>query len=489
LAALVFAPALAQHQGPKNGTDLYERPVLTVDPGMHTGEIHSLAVDAGGHFAVTGSNDRTVRIWSVADGKLLRTIWVPVGPEKVGDVYAVAISPDGSTIAAGGWTESRAGNNPIYIFDRESGNLVRRIGNNLTDVAHFLTFSPDGRYLAVMLGGRNGLRVFDRNKNWSEAFRDDQYGGDSYGAAFAPDGRLATTSLDGLIRSYRYDLNSDSPEFRRVGEPFKALSGHRPFGVAYSPDGKLLAVGYEDVAAVDVLDATTLKRVGGHKPAGVVLLPAGVASVAWSPDGKTLFAAGGVADAQGRRLLFAWGRGGLRNEKRMTYCAPDTAAGVDILPDGRILVAAMLPCVGLMNPDGHSVWTVGSRVLDFRGGEDAFKSSVDGSLVDFAFRDPTTTPADTKLRFDLRSLTLSSLTANDGLTFAPRREGLTIDRWRGGTSPTLNTRPIPLDPYDIARGVAIAPDAKRFFLGSSFALTAFDDAGTPKWRWPSRNEV
>jgi hypothetical protein len=32
----MFAPALAQDQGPKNGTDLYDRPVLAVDPGMHT---------------------------------------------------------------------------------------------------------------------------------------------------------------------------------------------------------------------------------------------------------------------------------------------------------------------------------------------------------------------------------------------------------------------------------------------------------------------
>ena len=64
-----------------------------------------------------------------------------------------------------------------------------------------------------------------------------------------------------------------------------------------------------------------------------------------------------------------------------------------------------------------------------------------------------------------------------------------IDGWRNGTSPTLNTRPIPFAPYDIARSVAIAPDAKRFFLGSNFALAAFDDAGTGTWRWPSRNAV
>ena len=125
---------------------------------------------------MTGSDDRTVRIWSVADGKLLRTIWVPVGPGNVGAVYAVAISPDGSTIAAGGYTEKRYNGTAIYIFDRGSGNLVRRIADDLPDVTDFLKFSPDGRYLVAMLHSRNGLRVFDRNKDWSKSFRDNQYG-------------------------------------------------------------------------------------------------------------------------------------------------------------------------------------------------------------------------------------------------------------------------------------------------------------------------
>jgi WD40 repeat protein len=173
LIALAFAPALAEDQGAKDATDLYDRPVLAIDPGMHTASIQSQAVDAEGRFAVTGGKDRAVRIWSVADGGLLRTIWIPAGPEHVGVIYAVAISPDGSTIAAGGWTESLQGDTPIYIFDRESGELVRRIGGDLPEVTYFLTFSPDGRYLAAMLGGERGLRVFDRDKDWSEAFRDE----------------------------------------------------------------------------------------------------------------------------------------------------------------------------------------------------------------------------------------------------------------------------------------------------------------------------
>jgi WD40 repeat protein len=465
--------------------------------GVHTAriELGALSVDPAGRFAVTGADDHTVRIWSVADGKLLRTIWVPVGPENVGAVYAVAISPDGSTIAAGGYTENRyvPGPYPIYIFDRESGKLVRRIADDLPNITFSLTFSPDGRYLAATLSGRNGLRIFDRTKNWSLAFRDNQYGDNSYGAAFARDGRLATSSYDGLIRSYRYDPNSDNPNFRRVGELFKAPSGNRPHGVAYSPDGKLLAVGYNDVAAVDVLDGTTLARVGGYKLADVYANPIGTEEVAWSRDGRTLFAAGAVEDAQERRILFAWDWGGQGDEKRMTYCSPNTAVGVDALPDGRLLVAAITPCLGLMNADGHPAWTVGSPVFDFRDQADTLQASADGSLLDFVYRDPTSisgyiSPA-AKLRFDLWSLKLSSPPPNDGLTFAPLREGLTIDGWRNGRSPTLNTRPIPLNPYDIARSVAIAPDGRRFFLGSNFALAAFDDAGTQRWRWQSRNEV
>src|SRR3954453_9667560 len=63
---------------------LYERPVLTVDPGLHTATIKSVAVDAAGQVAVTGSHDKTVRIWSVADGTLLHTIRMPAGPGDTG---------------------------------------------------------------------------------------------------------------------------------------------------------------------------------------------------------------------------------------------------------------------------------------------------------------------------------------------------------------------------------------------------------------------
>jgi WD40 repeat protein len=483
LLALAFAPAFAEDQGPNAGTDLYDRPVLAIDPGMHAAAIRSQAVDAAGRFAVTGGNDRTVRIWSAADGKLLRTIWMPVGFENVGVVAAVAISPDGSMIAAGGWTERIDGDHPVYIFDRESGNLIRRIGGDLPDGTDFLTFSPDGRYLAATLDGGKGLRVFDRDKDWHEVFRDDQYGAESLGASFAHDGRLVTTSWDGLIRLYQFDPINEGPNFRRVGEPVEALSGSRPSRIAFSPDGKRLALGYWG-EVVDILDGTTLERAGGHSPKNVHIDIVGLYHVAWSRDGQTLFADGAVVDAQDRTLLFAWDRNGLGDERRMTYCAPSTATGVDALPDGRILAGSMEDCLGLMDAHGEPIWTVFSPLLDLSGRAFEMRVSSDGKVVDFGYFAPGT-----PLRFDVSSLTLSSPPPNDGLTFRPLREGLTIDGWRSENNPTLNYRALPVKPDEMMRSLAIAPDAKRFFLGSNVALRAFDDSGAKIWSYLGQGEV
>ena len=102
LLALLSALLLAAL--PTAQAQLYEQPVLVIDPGMHTAPIRAVGVDAAGTLAVTGSHDKTVRVWSLTDGKLLQTIRMPAGPGDIGKIYAVAMSPDGDLVAAGGWT-------------------------------------------------------------------------------------------------------------------------------------------------------------------------------------------------------------------------------------------------------------------------------------------------------------------------------------------------------------------------------------------------
>jgi hypothetical protein len=168
----------------------------------------------------------------------------------------------------------------VYLFDRASGRLLRRAGG-LPHVVNRLAFSPDGKRLAAALGGSNGVRLIDPATG-RVAAEDRDYGGDSYGAAFDRAGRLATTSYDGKVRLYGPDL--------RLLRSAPAPGGERPFGVAFSPDGAQLAVGYADTAAVDVLDAAALGRLFAADTGGVD--NGTLAMVAWSADGSALLAAG-----------------------------------------------------------------------------------------------------------------------------------------------------------------------------------------------------
>ncbi len=128
-------------------SEIPKEPFLRIEMGMHSTIISCIAVDAQNRFMVTGSWDKTVRLWELSTGRLVKIFRPPIGEGPIGMIFAVAVSPDGKTIVCGGREAGREGATcSIYLFDRESGKLVRRMGGFLYSITR-LAYPSQGSEL------------------------------------------------------------------------------------------------------------------------------------------------------------------------------------------------------------------------------------------------------------------------------------------------------------------------------------------------------
>jgi len=452
------------------GEDIPARPFLRIETGMHTAAIWRIDADATGRFLVTGSEDKTARVWDLATGKLLRTLRPPIGEGNEGKIYAVAMSPDGELVAAAGWTGyDWEGTNSIYLFERRSGRLIRRMPG-MPEVVKDLKISPDGSRLAATLGNVFGLRVFHL-PDGREVGKDEDYGGDGVGASFAKDGRLATASFDGKVRLYDRDLHliaSASME-----------GGKRPYSVAFSPDGRRIAVGYEDVARVDVLDASNLHSLYVPNVAGTNFA---LGSIAWSADGTALYAAGRFRDlVAGHQPIRRWaeaGRGAFQDLAGPENSILDLLA----LPGGRLAFASADPAWGVLDASGKTVLSQRSDVAIFWNLNDGFGVDASGSTVRFAYEMLGRRAAS----FSLAGRRIVLDPPKDSTLATPRSShpDLIVTGWDSTNEPMVEGRTLVLDPLEVARSLAIAPDGQSFLLGTEWKLRCYSRDGRLRWFVP-----
>jgi WD40 repeat protein len=309
-------------------------PVLRIEAGSHTAVIWRIATDAKGRWLATASNDKTLRVWDLATGQLIRVLRPPLGDGNEGMLRAVAMSPDGQWIATGGWT-SQAGTNEsmyIFIFRRTDGALVKPI-HDLPNVVLDLAWSPDGRYLAAALG--NGQISVYRASDFTLLGSDTDCKNYSAGTDFDRSGRLVTACFDGRIRLYR--VGNDGLKLARP--PIEAPGGKQPFTVRFSPDGSRIAVGYYDSTRVDVLRADTLAL--DFSPDTTGADNGNLENVAWSRDDSALFAGGkwSIAGALPSRRWSNGGHGPYNDLPGPT----STIMNLRALPDGGIAFGARDP--------------------------------------------------------------------------------------------------------------------------------------------------
>jgi WD40 repeat protein len=438
-------------------------PSLQMETGMHTAIIKSVAVDEAGRYAVTGSDDKTIRIWDLASGQALRTLRPFVGAGDRGRIYSVAISPDGAVIAAGGQLGEH-----ILLFDRVTGRVLRPL-QGLHSSVNNLSFSLDGGHVAAALGSGE-LRLY-RTADGQDLGRDRSCGRESYGVDFSPSGHLVSTCFDGFLRLY-------GPDLKLLAE-VRAPGGARPHGVRFSPDGQKVALGYGDQARVDVLSGLDLALLYGLE---VHDLGNGLPSVEWSRDGRTLYAAG-VSRDDDRMLIHAWTDGAAASRRDFKTQATSTIRGLASLPGGRIAFGSGGPVWGILGRDGETIVNRSAEIANFRSGGSSFKIDPTGSTVWFGYEKKGTSPA--LFATEERVFALDPAPDKRLKAASLQAPGLNVNGWDDTEDPTLNGRPLKLSAYEIARSLAVAPDGRSFLLGSDWNLRSFDHRGKERWRIPA----
>jgi WD40 repeat protein/uncharacterized caspase-like protein len=328
-----------------------QKPQLYTQTG-HTGPIYCVTYSPDGRILASASEDRSVKLWDVATRREIRTL---MGHSD--RVESVAFSPDGKLVASSG-DDGR-----VVVWEVVTGIRVHLYAQSVPIPS--IAFSPNGRYLAAW---SSEIRIWDVN-TWKDVL---VIQGNSKLAgmielakgqvktplAFSPDStKLAAVNSDQL-RVY------EVPSGKRV-----KTFGQASFdSLAFSPDGKIIAIGemdfrpagtgegvggkqFIDFGVVVLWDAVRAKKIGrllGHT--------AKVTSLTFSSDGKTL------ASASMDKTARLWDVG-KQSEIKTLRGHEEWVNSVSFSPDGRTLASATgaLSSTGIENK---------IRLWDVRNGQE-----------------------------------------------------------------------------------------------------------------------
>ena len=426
-------------------------------------QVYCVAFSPDGRQIASGSYHGDLCLWDRDTGKLVRRFVDPLQDDRIRFVTSVAFSPDGEILAS---NKGKAA-----LWEVRSGKLLHYLDKSFSICA--MTFSPDGKSLALATDDAKGIWIFDPATG--KASRPIAgHAGNVTAVAFSKDGKvLASGGTDKTARIWDFvtgkELHLFEPQVDRLDRQERVMD------VVLAPDNKLLAV--QTTKQVSLWEVTTGREV--HRfPSERRFW-----SLAFSPDGTRLASANQIWDANtGQELCRLEGlpSSGTAFDRSKTLVPVTGGIGgivtgaLAFAPDGKALASGGYdglirlhdPTNGTELPSPiESPWNRGTMwVCGF---------APDGRWL--ALRDNNGIHlCDTRSGKEIRRLTQEG---NDGVSLAqPLPVTLSPDgkvlvavdakaiyRWDTATGKELNRIPRPnVEELGVIAALAFAPDGKTF---------------------------
>ena len=433
-----------------------EKPMLRINPDMHTNIITDMDVSHDEKYVLTCSFDKLAKLWNAENGQLIRTYRPPSNTIKGGQLRACTFSPDDQLVVTGGF--SLINDHQVYFFNTHTG-LMEFVIPDLGLPVVVLEYSDNGQYLAIGLEQDN-IYIYEMPSLILKEVIYEQYQR-VRSIDFPNKGGMVTVGEDGMLRIY--DEHFQKKNSRLL------TGGNYPHSISCSEDDNFYLVGYDfDTTTIELISSESLEvtettslpyKYDGYNSA--------VAE--FSKDGNQIVVGGSYfINIDG----VEWNQIRIYDSKLANYkeynASKNSIYNIKALSDGRIVYSSSHPDWGIIDSkvDSQLVY-VDSEINDYLDSLPHLKVSENGFEIGAhpKYQAPFT--------FDISKRIIEER-ESEAPSFTDNYNGYKVSGCEIKQQLLLNGKPLPLYANESCQGIDISDDGEWIVYTTEKGISLFN---------------